>query len=279
VGEEVSKAIGRLRRRQKNCGGRDLPSRRQRMAIIGFARSRRCALPDRLFALIPAAGSGQRMGAPLPKQYVRLGGQTMLEHAVDALVASPDLEHVLVVVASDDLAYLHLPRRPRLDFAPVGGARRAESVRNGLRVLRAMVGIDDDDWVLVHDAARPCLAREELARLVDAIADEEVGAILALPVADTLKRAHAGRVQSTVGRDGLWRALTPQVFRTGALVRALDQAVAQGTVEGITDESSALETLSMRPRLVEGFATNIKVTVPSDWPLAEAILRAQGRWS
>jgi len=236
-------------------------------------------LSDRLFALIPAAGSGARMGAALPKQYVRLGGQTMLEHAAEALLASPDIEHVLVVVASDDLAHLHLPRRPRLDFAPVGGPTRAESVRNGLRVLRAMVRIEEDDWILVHDAARPCLSRGELARLVDAIADEEVGALLALPLADTLKRARDARVQETLDRDGLWRALTPQISRTGPLARALDQAVSTGTARTVTDESAALETLSLRPRLVEGLATNIKVTVPSDWPLAEAILRLQGRWS
>lgn len=236
-------------------------------------------MSDRLFALIPAAGSGLRMGASLPKQYVRLGGQTMLEHAIDALLALPDLEHVLVVVATDDMAHRHLPRRPRLDFAPVGGATRAESVRNGVRVLRAMVRAEDDDWMLAHDAARPCLAREELARLVDSIAEEEVGAILALPVADTLKRVRDGRVHATVERDGLWRALTPQVFRTGPLARALDQVIALGAGAAITDESSAVETLSLQPRLIEGLATNIKVTVPSDWPLAEAILRAQGRWS
>jgi len=237
------------------------------------------ALADRLFALIPAAGSGLRMGPGVPKQYFRLGGQTMLEHAVDALLAAPDLEHVLVVVAPDDVTHRQLARRARLDFASVGGATRTASVRNGLRVMRAMQRIEDDDWVLVHDAARPCLAREELMHLIDALATDEVGGLLALPVADTLKRTQCGRVAETVDRDGLWRAVTPQMFRAGLLARALDGANATTGVESITDESGAIEALQLYPRLVEGQATNIKVTVPSDWPLAEAILRAQGRCS
>jgi len=215
------------------------------------------------------------MGAGVPKQYQRLCGQTMLEHAVDALLAAPDVERVLVVVAPDDVAHRQLPGHARVEFAPVGGATRAASVRNGLRLLRATLGVDDDDWVLVHDAARPCVAREELAHLIDSLADDPVGGLLALPVADTLKRASDGRVAETVDRGGLWRAVTPQMFRIGLLARALDEAGATG--EQVTDESLAIEALRMRPRLVEGLATNIKVTVPSDWPLAEAILRGQGR--
>jgi 2-C-methyl-D-erythritol 4-phosphate cytidylyltransferase len=219
------------------------------------------------------------MGTTVPKQYFRLGGQTMLEHAVDALLAAPDLELVLVVVAPDDIAHRQLPRRPRLDFAPVGGATRAGSVRNGLRVLRAMQRIDDDDWVLVHDAARPCLAREELMHLIDTVAADAVGGLLALPAADTLKRAHDGRVSETVDRAGLWRAATPQMFRAGLLARALDETNSGIDAEHATDESAAIEGIKLHPLLVEGHATNIKVTVPSDWPLAEAILRSQGRWS
>ncbi|HTT12601.1 MAG TPA: 2-C-methyl-D-erythritol 4-phosphate cytidylyltransferase [Burkholderiaceae bacterium] len=217
------------------------------------------------------------MGNAVPKQYFRLGRQTMLEHAVDALLAAPDLEQVLVIVAPDDIAHRQLPRRPRLDFAAVGGATRAKSVGNGLRVLRAMLRIEDNDWVLVHDAARPCLARDELMRLIDAVSMDEVGGLLALPVADTLKRTADGRVAQTVDRDGLWRAATPQMFRAGLLARALEET--RAGAEGVTDESAAVEGLRLHPRVVEGRATNIKVTVPSDWPLAEAILRAQGRWS
>lgn len=233
-------------------------------------------MADRLFALIPAAGSGARMGAAVPKQYFRLGGQTMLEHAIDALLAAPDLEQVLVVVAAGDIAYRELAPRSRVSFAAVGGPTRAESVRNGLRVLRALAAIEDDDWVLVHDAARPCLAREELMRLVHTVAGDAVGGLLALPVADTLKRGAGGRVAATVERDGLWRAATPQMFRAGLLLRALSEFAGD---ESLTDEAAAIERLQLRPQLVEGQATNIKVTLPSDWPLAEAILRAQGRWA
>lgn len=215
------------------------------------------------------------MGGTVPKQHVRLGAQTMLEHAVDALLAAPDLELVLVVVAPDDVAHRQLTPRSRVTFAAVGGASRAESVHNGLRALRALAAIEDDDWVLVHDAARPCLAREELMRLVAAVGTDAVGGLLALPVADTLKRAVDGRVAQTVARDGLWRALTPQMFRAGLLTCALSEC---GGDETLTDEAAAIERLQLRPRLVEGQATNIKVTVPSDWTLAEAILRAQGRW-
>lgn len=232
-------------------------------------------MTDRLFALIPAAGTGARMGTMVPKQYHRLGRQTMLEHAIDALLAAPDLERVLVVVSPNDIAHRELALRSRVSFAQVGGATRAESVRNGLRVLRALVALQDDDWVLVHDAARPCLAREELMRLVTAVADDEVGGLLAVPVADTLKRAAGGRVAATVERDGLWRAATPQMFRAGLLARALADLTDDTSP---TDEAAAIERLRLRPQLVEGLATNIKVTVPSDWPLAEAILRAQGRW-
>ncbi|HXF45020.1 MAG TPA: 2-C-methyl-D-erythritol 4-phosphate cytidylyltransferase [Burkholderiaceae bacterium] len=233
-------------------------------------------MTDRLFALIPAAGTGARMGTMVPKQYQRLGRQTMLEHAIDALLAAPDLEHVLVVVSPNDIAHRELAPRARVSFVTVGGATRAESVRNGLRVLRASVALHDDDWVLVHDAARPCLAREELMRLMTAVADDEVGGLLAVPVADTLKRAAGGRVAATVERDGLWRAATPQMFRAGLLARALANLTDDAAP---TDEAAAVERLQLRPRLVEGLTTNIKVTVPSDWPLAEAILRAQGRWT
>ncbi|MCX8005405.1 MAG: 2-C-methyl-D-erythritol 4-phosphate cytidylyltransferase, partial [Burkholderiaceae bacterium] len=199
-----------------------------------------------------------------------------LEHAIDALLFAPEVEHVLVVVAPQDSAHRTLAPRARATFAAVGGATRADSVRNGLQALRAQVGLQMQDWVLVHDAARPCLAREELARLIERVGDDAVGGLLALPVADSLKRGRDGRVEVTVPRDGLWRALTPQMFRAGVLARALAE-VHPGEVP--TDEAAAVERLQLQPLLVEGFATNIKVTVPADWALAEAILRAQGRWA
>lgn len=232
----------------------------------------------RLHALIPAAGSGTRLGADRPKQYLTLGRQSMLEHAIDALLADARIAHVLVVLSPDDAFGAQLPGvqgRQRVGVAQVGGASRAASVRAGLHALQA----HDDDWMLVHDAARPALAARELAGLIDALVDDAVGGLLALPLADTLKRADAAgtadarRVAATVDRSGLWRALTPQMFRVGLLRRALDAA----DLDAVTDEASAVERLGLAPRLVAGQATNIKVTTADDVPLACAILAAQGR--
>lgn len=226
----------------------------------------------RVFGLIPAAGTGSRMGGDLPKQYAPLGGRPMLAHAIAALLADRRVERVLVVVAAGDERYKQLGRDARVEFAPVGGASRAESVRNGL--ARLMMSASAEDWVLVHDAARPCLAPDELAALIDALADEPVGGLLAVAVADTIKRETGGRVDRTVERAGLWRALTPQMFRLGVLADALERA---RDLAAITDESSAVERIGHAPRLVPGRASNIKVTRPDDLPLAEAILRLQRR--
>lgn len=233
-----------------------------------------------LLGLIPAAGAGTRLGGEVPKQYAPLAGRPLLLHAVDALLRDSRIGSVLVVVAPGDGRWRDLSFDPRVRCAAVGGACRAASVRNGLRELAA----HDDDWILVHDAARPCLGADELARLIDEVADDEVGGLLALPVADTLKRGGAGgdgapsarpcRVEATVDRSGLWRALTPQMFRAGLLTRALEEA---GPLERITDEAAAVESLGLAPRLVAGEPTNIKVTTPADWPLAEAILAWRGR--
>jgi 2-C-methyl-D-erythritol 4-phosphate cytidylyltransferase len=230
-------------------------------------------LPDaRVFGLIPAAGRGTRMGGDLPKQYAPLAGRPMLQHAIDALLADRRIESVLVVVAAGDERWLPRAVDARVEFAATGGASRAESVRNGLARLALRAGAAD--WVLVHDAARPCLAREELAALIDALTDDPVGGLLALPIADTIKRASGGRVERTVERAHLWRALTPQMFRLGVLDTALARA---HDLAAITDESSAVESIGHAPRLVPGRASNIKVTRPDDLPLAEAILRLQGR--
>jgi 2-C-methyl-D-erythritol 4-phosphate cytidylyltransferase len=234
----------------------------------------------RLHALIPAAGTGARLGADMPKQYLVLGDRTMLEHAIDAMLADLRIDRVLVVVAPGDarVASLGLSKRSsRVATAPVGGASRADSVRAGLDALAAH-GAAEDDWVLVHDAARPCLAADELRALVDALADDAVGGLLAQPLVDTLKRADAAadapRVQATVDRARLWRAATPQMFRLATLRRALD---APGIRERATDEASAVEALGLAPRLIACSATNLKVTTAADVPLARAILQAQGR--
>jgi 2-C-methyl-D-erythritol 4-phosphate cytidylyltransferase len=229
--------------------------------------------PDsHVFALVPAAGSGSRMGGEVPKQYAPLAGRTMLEHAIDALLADARIERVLVVVAPDDIRHRGLACEARVEFVAAGGASRAESVRNGL--ARLAMNASAEDWVLVHDAARPCLAREELTALIDALIDDPVGGLLAVPIADTIKREDQGRVAQTVERACLWRALTPQMFRLGVLDDAFERV---RDPAAITDESSAVERIGHAPRLVPGRASNIKVTRPDDLPLAEAILRLQGR--
>ncbi|WP_296749539.1 2-C-methyl-D-erythritol 4-phosphate cytidylyltransferase [Thiobacillus sp.] len=224
----------------------------------------------RHFAIVPAAGSGSRFGAEKPKQYLDLLGRPLIFHTLKALTACPDIERVWVVLAPDD------PWWPRTDWSELGakletvrcgGATRAESVSNGLQAA-AMVAADDD-WVLVHDAARPCLSPAMLDALFADLANDPVGGILAVPVADTLKRADAEqRVAATEPRDGLWQAQTPQMFRHGILIRAL-RAAGSDT----TDEASAIEQLGLQPRLVESDSRNLKVTYPQDLELAGLILR------
>lgn len=227
----------------------------------------------RCVALVPAAGSGARMGSAQPKQYLALCGQALLLHTLAALLASPALQQVAVVLSPEDGWFdaLTLPLDPRLVVLRCGGASRAETVRNGLLALPQA----EDDWVLVHDAARPCLQAADTARLIAALQDDPVGGLLALPVADTLKRADAaGRVAATVPREQLWRAQTPQMFRYGLLLRALStEAGAQ-----ITDEASAIERLGLAPRLVLGSERNIKVTYPHDLALAARWLEENPRY-
>ncbi len=221
------------------------------------------------FALIPAAGRGSRFGDTLPKQYRALRGRPMLEHTIAALASQSAIECIFIVLAPGDRDYLQcrMPSSPEVVPLFCGGPARASSVFNGLMAIRDRV--DDEDWIWVHDAARPCVSPSELERLFDALGDDDVGALLAQPVADTLKRANAeARVVSTPPRDDLWRALTPQVFRYRLLVEALRR------VNGaeITDDAAALERFGLRPRLVPGSASNIKVTYPEDLDLAAASL-------
>ncbi|MCE2945525.1 MAG: 2-C-methyl-D-erythritol 4-phosphate cytidylyltransferase [Betaproteobacteria bacterium] len=222
------------------------------------------------------------MDAPLPKQYLLLAGQPMLIHTLEALLAEPRLSSVSVVLAADDEDFTasgcasRLQRHDtRVRVLRCGGDTRAASVRNGLRVLAG--AFDADDWVLVHDAARPCLPPAALARLIDTLLDDPVGGLLAMPVADTLKRADAGgRAEATPSREGLWAAQTPQMFRLGRLLRALDAAVeAAGRPGGTpaTDEAQAIEAAGARPRLVLGDPRNLKVTWPADVALAEGFLQ------
>jgi len=230
-----------------------------------------------LWAVVPAAGGGARMRAARPKQYLPLLGRAMLLHTLERLGRYPRLRGLVVGIAADDAYWPTLATEiPNLLITYVGGAERAQTVLNGLRALETYAA--PDDWVLVHDAARPCVRHTDIDALLAAVAGHADGGLLALPLSDTIKRAdHNGCVEDTVARAGLWRALTPQVFRLAALSDALESAMRAG-VE-ITDEASAMEYSGARPRLVHGHADNIKITVPEDLALAELFLREQERES
>ena len=225
-------------------------------------------LPD-LYALVPCAGVGQRAGAGGPKQYAQVAGRSLVAHTLDALGRVARLKSVLVVLSPDDNAFEnHAPGFTGW-VSRGGGATRADTVTQGLRDLLAR-GADPNDWVLVHDAAR-CLVRPEwVEALIDACLPDAVGGLLALPVPDTLKREGAGRVGETVDRAGMWQAQTPQMFRLGLLLSALERAT--GT---ITDEASAIEAAGLRPLLVPGSLENFKITWPADFALAERLLRTR----
>ena len=224
--------------------------------------------PDpRCFALVPAAGIGERSGAGMPKQYVEIAGRPMLAHTLAALAAVPRLVQTLVVLSpADDRFETALPGYAGW-VARVGGASRAESVLGGLAELRRR-GAADGDWVLVHDAARCLLRPEWVDALLDACLPDTVGGLLAQPVADTLKAGDTdGRVTATVDRRDKWAAQTPQMFRLGLVERALQQMGAAAT-----DEASAVEALGFAPRLVRASRANFKVTWPEDFALAERLL-------
>lgn len=227
---------------------------------------------ERFFGLIPAAGAGERMGQATPKQYLSLLGRPMLYHSVHALLASDRIDTVFVVLAPGDRDFRqHAWGEFGERIAPLycGGATRHDSVLNGL--VAASSTVQPDDWMLVHDAARPCLGQHELQRMLDALATDEVGGILGVPVADSLKRADpAGRIQTTEPREHLWQAQTPQMFRHGMLLHALSRTAK------LTDEAGAIEALGLKPKLVHGSTTNLKVTYPEDLQLAETILTGRG---
>jgi len=233
---------------------------------------------SRHFALIPAAGVGARLGGALPKQYLPLAGKPMLQYALDTFAANAAIAHTFIVVSAadgyiDDFLATQAQLAGKVTVLRHGGDTRQESVRNGLLAIRALV--DDEDWVLVHDAARPGLNDTLLNKLISALQDDAVGGLLALPVVDTLKRSVASRVQETVPREHLWAAQTPQMFHYALLQRALDQAQLQGRVSEITDDASAIEMLGLQPTLVEGSPRNFKVTLAHDVALAELFLQGK----
>ncbi|HFC8547631.1 TPA: 2-C-methyl-D-erythritol 4-phosphate cytidylyltransferase [Neisseria lactamica] len=222
-------------------------------------------------ALIPAAGIGARFGADKPKQYVEIGGKTVLEHTVCIFQNHPSIDMTVVAVSPEDV----LADGFQTAFAGVevwknGGQTRAETVRNGVEKLLETGLAAETDNILVHDAARCCLPSEALTRLIEQAGNAAEGGILAIPVADTLKRGEGGEISATVDRSGLWQAQTPQLFRTGLLYRAL----AAENLDGITDEASAVEKLGVRPLLIQGDACNLKLTQPQDERLVRLLLNA-----
>jgi 2-C-methyl-D-erythritol 4-phosphate cytidylyltransferase len=209
-------------------------------------------------ALIPAAGVGARMAANLPKQYLDLAGKSVLQRTVDCFLDCPEIDQIFVVVSVED-AFIDeaLAEHKKLTVLNCGGATRRDTVQNGLEVIRKYSHYEDDDHILVHDAARPGLTPALVRKLIDAVGDYMGGGLLALPVVDTVKRSVDGQVE-TIDRTNLWLAQTPQMFRLGLLSRALEMAIK------VTDEASAIETIGYRPKLIEGALRNRKLTVPED---------------
>jgi len=227
------------------------------------------------WAVVPAAGVGSRMGATIPKQYLELHGKMVIEHTLARLALHRRISGVAVSISSTDE---HWSQIDLDDYHTIvqaeGGAERCHSVLNGLAALGGYA--HDDDWVLVHDAARPCIHSGDIDHLIKALQDHEVGGLLGLPVADTVKRSNAmDEVLETVPRDNLWRALTPQMFRLGVLRNALEKALEDGFL--VTDEASAIEYVGLKPKMVEGRSDNIKITRPGDLTLAELYLAQQER--
>lgn len=226
----------------------------------------------RCWGVVPAAGVGKRMGADRPKQYLPLCGRTVLEHTLGRLLESGAFTGIAVAVSPEDPYWQELPiaADPRIVRAD-GGRERADSVLSALNALCGKAA--DADWILVHDAARPCIAAGDIRRLIDQLWDDPVGGILALPVHDTLKRVDDRRIAGTVERRRIWRALTPQMFRYRELKEALEEAARRGEV--VTDEAGALELRGKKPAIVEGRPDNIKITRPEDLALAQFFLEQQ----
>jgi len=223
----------------------------------------------RFYALVPCAGTGSRAGTQGPKQYERIAGQPLVWHTLAAFAAVKRIARTMVVVAPGD-GFFERNHTSAL-VAACGGATRAQSVQNGLYELRR-AGATENDWVLVHDAARCLVTPELIDKLIDACKDDEVGGLLGHQLPDTLKREDGGRSVETIERDDKWLAQTPQMFRIGLLMQALERAG-----NSVTDESAAIESLGLKPMLVEGGAQNFKVTYPEDFAAAEVVLKGRVR--
>lgn len=224
------------------------------------------------WAIVPAAGVGKRMGAEVPKQYLEVSSKPVLQHTLERLLSVEAIANIHVALGEEDGYWMDLPfnDHSRVRAVP-GGRERADSVYSALVYLEDRA--KSDDWVLVHDAARLCITRGDVLKLMDTLRDDPVGGILALPVSDTLKTVEDRHITGTPDRRQVWRALTPQMFRYGLLRQALSDAAAQNRL--VTDESSALELAGYRPRIVEGRPDNLKITRPEDLPLAAFYLERQ----
>jgi len=242
------------------------------MSAFFFQASERNAAP-RFWVIVAGAGNGSRMGGGLPKQYLPLAGKTVLEQTLTRLAAPPRIAGIVIALAADDAHWATLKLQLDIPLRQViGGGARCHSVLAALDSL--LEAADPRDWVLVHDAARPCVRAADLERLMDALSDDAVGGLLAVRAHDTLKRADStGHVADTLDRAELWHAQTPQMFRLGALHAALNAAIGAG--ELVSDEAAAMERAGAMPRLIEGHGDNIKITRPDDLILAETYLRAQ----
>ncbi len=220
----------------------------------------------RYWAVVPAAGVGRRMGSETPKQYLELAGRPVIDHTLQCLLDHPRISGVYVALSPDDgwwgnSEFVHHPRVVRVN----GGAERCHSVLNALHLLQQSA--EAGDWVLVHDAARPCLRHSDLDALMEQLKDHPVGGLLGVPVRDTMKRTDGeGAVRETVSRDALWHAYTPQMFRLGLLRDALTGALERGKL--VTDDASAMELAGHTPQMVKGRSDNIKITRPGDLELA-----------
>ncbi|CDT32213.1 2-C-methyl-D-erythritol 4-phosphate cytidylyltransferase [Vibrio coralliirubri] len=221
-----------------------------------------------VIAVVPAAGVGSRMKADRPKQYLKIHGKTILEHTVEKLLSHPQVAQIVVAISDDDPYYpeLALNLNPQV-IRVSGGSERADSVLSALNYIAEQ---QLSDWVMVHDAARPCVQLSDIDKLISGAMSHDVGAILAAPVRDTMKRGAQGRIEHTVERADLWHALTPQMFRAKPLWKALSEALQQGA--SITDEASAFEWKGLSPALVAGRSDNFKITQPEDLALAEFYL-------
>ena len=229
------------------------------------------------FALIPAAGYGARMGNQLPKQYLTLAGQPMIYHAIRTFCESSQIKRVFIVLSPQDpewKKYDWSTFSDKLSVFHCGGETRAESVLNGLNAAAGRFAIESSDWILVHDAARPLLTQSQLGQLIDELADDAVGGLLAVPVADTLKRSGPNaRVLQTEPRENLWQAQTPQMFRYEMLLQALNNVAELS----ITDDASAIEAMGYHPKLVHNKSDNFKITYPQDLALAELIMQQRNQ--